>query len=218
MDGRKPDDGELKQRIADELFWDSLVDETQVTVEVAGGDVTLTGQVPTAAARYRAEADARHVNGVLTVDNQLQINPSKCMPDAELLSNVRNTLFWSPEIDATDLEVYSSGGGILLRGRVTTIWQKVRAHQLVAGVSGVRTIINEVQVVPKTPVDDASLRTRLADCLHRQLPVDSRNLQLHVVNGHVILEGHSDNHAALEFVERLVEKTPGIVAFDNRVR
>jgi hyperosmotically inducible protein len=52
---------------------DDLVKAGQIGVTTNGGVVTLTGQVPSAEAKQRAEAIASQTDGVVRVDNQLTV-------------------------------------------------------------------------------------------------------------------------------------------------
>jgi osmotically-inducible protein OsmY len=72
--GRTP--AELQRDVMDELAWEPEVDPSTVAVTVRGHDVTLTGTVPTPAARAAAELAARRVWGVRRVMNALAVEPA----------------------------------------------------------------------------------------------------------------------------------------------
>lgn len=212
-----PDDRTLQQQIADELFWDSRVDESRIEIHVQDRTVRLTGTVPTAAGRYRAEADARHVPGVITVVNQLQVDPSAPPPETELLSDVRNTLFWSPDVDATQLDVVLSGSAIVLRGSVPLLCQKARAAALAASVHGVRAVVDEIRVVPAAPLDDARIQARLQEIIQRQLPAEAARIQVQVQQGKVLLTGVLPSRVMADWIERQAEHLPGVIAVVNQL-
>jgi len=67
-------DEEIKQEIADELFWSPFVDAEDVAVRVAAGVATLRGNVNSYAEMRSAVANA-HEGGAVRVDNQLRIVP-----------------------------------------------------------------------------------------------------------------------------------------------
>jgi hyperosmotically inducible protein len=63
----------VKARLASDLNPTTL---TNLSVNVTNGVVTLAGQVPTEADKRRAEEIARSVDGVVGVNNNLQIQPA----------------------------------------------------------------------------------------------------------------------------------------------
>ena len=66
-------DERIKLAVMTALHWDLAVPRDRVQVSVAGGWVTLTGQVARDYEKSRAEADARVVAGVVGVTNQLAL-------------------------------------------------------------------------------------------------------------------------------------------------
>ena len=71
----KPADSTIDDRIESRISKDSTLKNYKVDVSVDNGIVTLTGAVPTQAARDRA-ARLATVTGVARVDNQLTVDPS----------------------------------------------------------------------------------------------------------------------------------------------
>jgi hyperosmotically inducible protein len=63
----------ITTKIQSKYFMDDLVKAGQIGVTTNGGVVTLTGQVPSAEAKQRAEAIASQTDGVVRVDNQLTV-------------------------------------------------------------------------------------------------------------------------------------------------
>jgi len=71
----KPADSTIDDRIESRISKDSTLKNYKVDVSVDNGIVTLTGAVPTDAARKRATQLAT-ITGVARVDNQLTVDPS----------------------------------------------------------------------------------------------------------------------------------------------
>lgn len=65
-------DGRIAEEVNDRLTDDPLVDASDVTVTVAGGEVTLSGTVDSRPARRRAEDLAWAVPGVTQVQNNIR--------------------------------------------------------------------------------------------------------------------------------------------------
>ena len=70
-----PSDDEIRDNLMVKLAGDRDVRGTQITVEVAGGVVTLTGEVFNEKAKRRAEKMAKKHKGVKNVVNKLTVAP-----------------------------------------------------------------------------------------------------------------------------------------------
>ena len=64
----KKSDGEIKNQVLRELKWDSRIGWSKIGVEVLKGVVTLTGEVADITVKTKAEASAKSVDGVKSVD------------------------------------------------------------------------------------------------------------------------------------------------------
>jgi len=69
-------DAAITAAINAELARDQALSAIKVNVDTNAGKVLLRGTAPTALAREKATTLARHVDGVVSVDNQLQIGGS----------------------------------------------------------------------------------------------------------------------------------------------
>jgi hyperosmotically inducible protein len=69
----KVDDAAITASVSAGLAKDPDLSAVKIDVETRGGVVTLTGPAPSAAAKVRAEAMAKAVQGVSAVDNKLQV-------------------------------------------------------------------------------------------------------------------------------------------------
>lgn len=66
-------DEEIVSRLRDQLVADPHVANPDIEIRVAGGIVTLEGEVATTERRRRAEEVARQMPGVVTVRNHLHV-------------------------------------------------------------------------------------------------------------------------------------------------
>lgn len=69
-------DGAIQEDICDKLTWDHDVDASEIEVQVANGEVTLTGTVHNWQMRRLAEQNVQSVRGVRQIFNQLRVNQS----------------------------------------------------------------------------------------------------------------------------------------------
>jgi hypothetical protein len=68
-----PYERELRQRVRDALAADPALDLSEVTMDVDGHEVVLTGYVPGPATAIRIEEIAAAIPGVSSIDNQLTV-------------------------------------------------------------------------------------------------------------------------------------------------
>jgi len=74
--GRKADDGWIKSKIYAQYMteWTTVLDDSDIDVDVNKGVVTLKGTVKSAAARTKAVAIAKATDGVKSVKDQLKVS------------------------------------------------------------------------------------------------------------------------------------------------
>lgn len=207
----------IKRLVVDELYWDSRVDASKVLVEVTDGVVVLTGHVPTYTDFYSAEADARMIRGVVTVENRIQVDRPKIVPDREIRESITNVFNWTPDLESSDLDVSVLEGVVTLRGTVPQYSQKRRAQLAVGRVRGVIRVIDESVVTPSERIADHEIAHALTGALERRLFDDIARIQMTVEDGVVTLRGLVSNAAAYEAVQQAAEHTTGVVAVRNEL-
>lgn len=207
----------IARLVVDEIYWDSRVDASKVQVEVSDGVVTLTGHVPTFADRFAAEADARMIQGVASVENRVEVVHPKNVPDPELARNVSTVLDWTPDVDASDIEVTALQGTVTLKGSVRLYWDKLRAHLLAARVEGVHRVIDELVVTPADSPSDQDIAGSLTQALERRMPEEVPMIQITVKDGAVTLRGSVPNAALSGAAQQAAEHTAGVVAVHNKL-
>jgi osmotically-inducible protein OsmY len=73
--GYQRTDDRLKELICECLMEDPNIDASEVTIEVSGSVVTLSGTVDDRHTKYRIEEAAESVGGVRDINNQLRVQP-----------------------------------------------------------------------------------------------------------------------------------------------
>jgi osmotically-inducible protein OsmY len=73
--GKAVDDTWITTKVKTDLAKDKSTSATKIHVNTKAGVVVLTGTVPSAAEKEKAEQDARSVKGVVDVENQLNVAP-----------------------------------------------------------------------------------------------------------------------------------------------
>jgi osmotically-inducible protein OsmY len=122
-----PTDEEIKKKIEDNLFWNTLIDEKDIQVSVETGMVTLEGSVDMYWKKTRAEEIA-DVNGVITITNKLAIVPSEKKSDKDIADDIVGALSRNALIDIDDVDVEVDNGVATLTGEVRS-WSAYRAAE-----------------------------------------------------------------------------------------
>jgi osmotically-inducible protein OsmY len=125
-----------------------ISDPGAIAVSANHGLVTLRGTVGTFAARRAAVKDARSVEGVDEVDDQLQVRllDEDRRADADIRGVVLQTLEWDSRVPAELIDVKVADGWITLKGDAYYQFQSDAAFDDVTRLGGVIGITNEIRV------------------------------------------------------------------------
>ena len=127
-----------------------LPDSAEIAVSVADGVVTLRGTVETFSQRRAAADDAKQIEGVYEVDDQLKVNllGADRREDDEIRGVALQALIWDTEVPSDALDVHVQDGWITLKGDVSFQFQSDAAYDDVSSLYGVYGVTNEIKVNP----------------------------------------------------------------------
>jgi hyperosmotically inducible protein len=133
------------------LLADGDVPALDISVDTYRGNVTLFGIVPTDASKAAAEADARKVDSVVSITNELQVVPTTNKEwvntkDDIIRRDIKTALKTRPELKHVDVDVKS--GSVRLSGTVASDWQSLRAATIARGTKGVRSVDDDLRREP----------------------------------------------------------------------
>jgi osmotically-inducible protein OsmY len=180
----------IRAAIEAELRLDPMVDATDITVNNVGGNVALNGTVPGYLQYLEAATAARRVAGVTGVHNHLEVvlpRGDEC-DDATLAVAANNTLARSSAVPNT-VQATARDGNLTLAGFVRNGAQRAAAEQAVAGLPGVRNVLNQVEVISGDPLSDVDALVQ--DALDRYaVPLDNSKVTVSTSGHTVTLTGH----------------------------
>jgi osmotically-inducible protein OsmY len=121
---------------------------TEIAVSADGGTVTLRGTVERFSQRRAAVQDAKKIDGVYEVDDQLKVNllGADRREDDEIRGVALQALIWDTEVPSDVVDVKVEDGWITLKGDVGYQFESDAAYDDVAGLYGVYGITNEIKV------------------------------------------------------------------------
>ena len=113
------------------------------------GTVWLPGTVGSFAQRRAAAHDARAVEGVHDVNDELQVRllDDARPEDADIRGIALQILMWDIEVPSESIDVKVDKGSITLKGTVNYQFESDAAYDDVASLYGVFGITNEINVI-----------------------------------------------------------------------
>jgi hyperosmotically inducible protein len=141
-----------------------------------------------------------------------------------LIKEVRHELVMLPYVNIFDnLEFRVDGNNVTLMGQVTRPVIKSDAENVVKHVEGVGEVVNQIEVLPPSPADDA-IRRATYTALVRQAPLQLYFMQsispirIVVKNGNVTLEGVVSTQADSDLAKIQANSVPGVFSVTNHLR
>jgi osmotically-inducible protein OsmY len=133
--------------VADELTFDPDVDASDITVRTVNGEVALAGSVPSYPQYVAAAADARRIAGVRNVRNDLEVRlpPGDVRDDTELTIAANGALTLNGAAPV-GVAAKAANGDVILTGIVRNATERAAAELLVAALTGVRRVTNDIEV------------------------------------------------------------------------
>jgi osmotically-inducible protein OsmY len=136
-----------RDAVADELTFDPDVDALDITVRAVDGAVLLTGTVPSYPQYLAAVADAQRIAGARNVRDNLEIRlpPDDVRDDAALTAAANDALTLN-ETAPAGVRARAENGDVILTGTVRDPTERAAAELLVAALTGVRRVTNDIEV------------------------------------------------------------------------
>lgn len=162
------DDARLEARVETTIALNRSLQRSDIQVKVEDSTVTLTGTVDDDLHRQLAEELAMNVEGVDSVDNELEVDEEFAGParggedadgdrrtfaqtveDATTTTAVRSRLLWSRNADGVNTEVETRNGHVTLSGTAESEEAKRMAESLARNAWGVTAVTNNITVAPE---------------------------------------------------------------------
>jgi len=205
----------MRDSVLRQLEWDSQVDATGIGVTATNGAVTLTGLIDSYAGKLAAERAAKRVRGVRAVANDVQVRLRLDRTDADIAADAARALNLRVTLPES-VQVVVHSGHLTLTGTVLTLFQRAVAEKAVRHISGIKGIVNRINVVPITSTTD--VRRHIVRALHRDADVDARGIEVTVSGRTVTLTGQVGSWHERESAERAAMHATGITQVDNRIQ
>jgi osmotically-inducible protein OsmY len=210
-------DADIQSEVLDELAYDPRVAPNEIGVRVTDGVVMLLGDVDTYTKRVAAEAAAHKVRGVKAVANELVVRLPQAYErtDEQIAHAAVQALKSYTSIPDEALDVTVSNGTITLKGTVPWDYQRRAAEQAVHDLTGVRGVLNQIQVQHR--VKAADVQAKIEASLVRSATIDARHIHVVAKEGVVTLKGSVRTRDERDDAEQAAWAAPGVISVDNRI-
>ena len=124
-----------------------IVEPDSIDVTVTDGLVFLSGTVSYAKEKLHAETIAADQDGVMGLDNEIQVLSPEMARTDENLQNVLNELVKSQfPLLVGKVKYTVAKGDVTLEGNVTSLWEKSHLPIEISRVAGVKHVVNNLKI------------------------------------------------------------------------
>ncbi len=181
-------DVDISYWVRDSLRIDPRVDASKISVASEQGIVTLSGTVDNLAAKQYADLEAKKINGVKGVINEITVIPV-WRSDADIKHTVKRRLLHSTAISSENIRVTVNDGRVTLLGEAPDWGEVQQAGLLASEVVGVKMVTNDVVAVWQYERSDQAIKKDAIAALQRDVYLNGLPIVVDVNNGIVTLKG-----------------------------
>jgi osmotically-inducible protein OsmY len=139
-------DSEIAAEIAYERQRNTAIPQS-VKAKVRNGQVTLRGYVAWSFQRDDAARAVRHIAGVRSVSNLIEVEPAVPETDAEdIEERIHQAIGRTADLDASSISVTQTDGVVRLEGSVGSLAERSTAQRVAESAPGVTKVENDIVV------------------------------------------------------------------------
>jgi osmotically-inducible protein OsmY len=140
-------------------------------------------------------------------------------PDTQLYQDVISEFVWDARLQPNEIGISVKGGVVILTGYTDSYGKKSIAEQVTRRVSGVKGVVNDVQVrLPNSgEFTDVDIACAAVQALEQCINVPPDRVVIVVRTGWVTLEGAVDRYDQCEDAEEVVRELNGLTGMTNLI-
>jgi osmotically-inducible protein OsmY len=190
------------------LAWDPEICSSDISVAVADGVVTLTGYVRSCHEKLAAEALLRILPGVRAIANDIHVAEPVSKTDPEIARAAVAALSDHAGVPKEGITVTVREGDVLLDGTVEWQFQRESAETSIAGLDGVKSVSNRIELRPCVSLAEVRASVELAGADQVVVETDGRTVRL---------SGYARSWEQRSAAERAVWSSPGVSRVENHI-
>jgi osmotically-inducible protein OsmY len=140
--------------------------------------------------------------------------------DSEIERDVKDELYWNPDLNATDIAVSVKNGVVALSGFVKSYSDRFEAEAAAKRVAHVVGVANDIEVrlpgIDERP--DPDIARDAVSAIKTMLPFSSEHIKVVVKGGWVTLEGQAEWQYQKNTAETSVRRIKGIKGVTNLIQ
>ena len=201
----------LEKDVSNSLKWESPITNSNVIVISDDGEITLTGVVDNFTKRTLAETNTRKITGVKSVINKIYVvfDNWEEKKDVAIKAEILTSFRWNWNTLNDTIKVRVLNGWVTLSGELEWHYQREAAKEAVINLIGVKGVSNYISI--KSQVDTEIKSTSLRLALENHYALDSKNIEIEVLDSKIILKGTVDSWYQKEIAKQIAWKTPGVL-------
>ncbi len=189
---RMPGDDTITSWVNNSLNEDPRIVSTNINVKTYKGIVTLSGSVKNLAEKKFADLEAKKIQGVLGVINELAVIPIVRF-DTDIAHDIQRRLINNAFIKAKGLDIAVSKGNVTISGTVPSRAEHVEAELLASEVRGVKSVINNLTIESPSKRSDQDIKKDIISSMNRDVYLSGLPISVDVKDGVVTLNGSVGN-------------------------
>ncbi len=201
--------------LAERLRGLGSLDLAEIAVRVRHGVAYIQGFIPNVRQKRLVGEIAAQVEGIRLVVNILGIAPMGVVDDDDLKKHLTHSLARNPYLDEASIIVDVVEGNVRLSGSVRTATERCIVEEEAWATSGVRCVMNEVQVPTVSFEGDLDVAEEILKGLSQCLGLQSSKVEVSFREGIVYLKGAVSSQRLKSGAEDLARWTPSVADVVN---
>jgi osmotically-inducible protein OsmY len=204
-------DGELQADVFAALHHDPTILAAHIGVSAIDGAITLSGNLESEEARFKAVETVQRVEGVDAVADEINVVGfrDEGFTDTEIAVGVAHAFAGLPP-ETAHVSVDVVDHVVILRGRVARYQERAAAEGAASLVGGVTNVVNQIEIGPPARIED--VRREILEAFVRKAYERVSAIRVELEDGHV----SSLSEKAL--AESASYETPGVRTVKNHLR
>lgn len=214
--------------VADALLSDPATDTWEIETSIEQGVVTLTGTVESWREKELAAQITKGVDGVIGINNNIDVNYQTDRTDNEILGDVQSALVWNNRLEDGLINVDVNDGVVDLSGTVGSLFEKNLAEEIarVAGVIDVKSSDLEVKSWMREEMErqgfmadksNENIEQAIYDAFAIHPRINEDAIDIEVNNGVATLTGSVTNLKAQRAAAEIARNTRGVFSTDENL-